>query len=57
MKIYGRNIPGREKKLCEAIRPEQGLPVPGTIKRHWTGTCGVRVKRYKIRPEIQIAPI
>lgn len=27
MKIHGVNIPGREKKLCESIRPEQGWPV------------------------------
>lgn len=42
MKIHGVNISGREKKLCEAIRPEQGCPVQGTVRRHWAGTSGVR---------------
>lgn len=42
MKIHGVNIPGREKKLCESIRPEQGWPVQGTVRRHWAGASGVR---------------
>lgn len=54
MKIRGVNIPGREKKLCEAIRPEQGWPDQGTVRRPWASYRGRQ--RYKIRSERRRAP-
>lgn len=38
MKIRGVNIPGREKKLCEAMKPEQGWPDQGTVGKPWASS-------------------
>lgn len=43
MKICGRNILGREKKLCKALRAEHGWRVQGTVRNHWAGIYGIRM--------------
>ena len=43
MKICGRNILGREKKLCKAIRAEHGWRVQRTVRNHWAGIYGIKI--------------
>lgn len=43
MKICGRNILGREKKLCKAVRTEHGWRVQATVRNHWAWIYGIKI--------------